>query len=789
MAAAPRRLRVVGSHHGGTPVSAATDAPVVTGHSATRRTLLTLLACALGVTPLKSLLADTRWLGEAWLTMAIVILPAALLRLRRAPNALDIWPGIILLVPWLTHVYVPHHAWGGFLPTRHTFGDIADLMDSLHRTTTDEIAPIHSTVAVRLVICALLGLLAALMDLIAVVGRRGALAGVPLLVVYTVSGAVPRTPVAWFWFCVAAAGYLILLSLDAADELRDWGRQVSRPGAARSRPGLAFSAQRIGIVAILVAVFVPLLVPDHPRNLIADAFHTGGGKGLGGFGAGSGGGSISPFAALKGQLDRDKPVNLMRVRVDSNGSVQPFYVRSNVLDKFTGDGWTVSEHGDTEPVDVSTFGTLPLTSEPRTLSYQAEITVTGLTGNPPVFSIPRAIQGLDSEAEWSQQDQVVLGDDVARGDQFTEVVAQPEPTIQDLGAAPAVTGEDMSRWLELPSLPTYVTDLVTRLTAGKSTPYQRARAISDWFADPSTGFVYSLKTTKGDSGSDLVDFLQHRTGFCQQFAAAMGVMLRDAGVPTRLVLGYMHPAPDTGGTFSVTTFDAHSWVEAFFPGSGWIPFDPTPTAGLTGGRKTDLSWAPHVFSSNVIEGPSRSNTGSRGLGPTSSPGGVSAAPSATSSGSSSDAPAVWAGIAIGVLILLGLAPAGVRTWRRRSRLAAARRGDPDALWAELSDTAVDLGYVWSPARTPRQVSAWLAPDAADTAPALSALAVAVEHRRYSPDPEPADAAELTRGLLDVTDQLWSRRSGKVRLQARLWPASLGWGRRLGAARSVLRRRH
>ena len=123
-------------------------------------------------------------------------------------------------------------------------------MNSLHHTTSDEVAPIHSTVAVRLVICALLGLLAALVDLIAVVGRRGALAGVPLLVVFTVAGAVPRSPVAWFWFAVAAAGFLILLALDAEDELRAWGRRIPRRGGATSRPMLGVSAQRVGVFAV-----------------------------------------------------------------------------------------------------------------------------------------------------------------------------------------------------------------------------------------------------------------------------------------------------------------------------------------------------------------------------------------------------------------------------------------------------------------------------------------------------------------------------------------------------------
>ena len=76
-----------------------------------------------------------------------------------------------------------------------------------------------------------------------------------------------------------------------------------------------------------------------------------------------------------------------------------------------------------------------------------------------------------------------------------------------------------------------------------------------------------------------MDFLDTKIGFCQQYAAAMGVMLRKAGVPARVVLGYMHPMPDGNGKFTVTTFDAHAWVEAYFTGIGWVPFDPTPVDG------------------------------------------------------------------------------------------------------------------------------------------------------------------------------------------------------------------
>lgn len=758
--------------------------------SGARRTLLALLGTALAVVPLKALMADNVWLVEAWFSMAVVILPAAALRARRAPGALDIWPGIVVLVPILTAMFVRHHAWGGVIPTGATLTDVGHLMDSLHRTTADEVAPIHSTPAVRLVMCALLGLLAALIDLIAVVGRRGALAGVPLLVVFTVSGAVPRTPVAWFWFAVAAVGFLILLGLDADDELHHWGRRISRRGDKSARHVLGVSAQRIGLIAVVAAVVLPFLLPDQQKNLLAEAFRGNGGNGLGSFGAGTGGGGISPFAALKGQLDRDKPTPLMTVRVESLQSVQPFYARSNVLDKYVAnEGWGVSGHGETEPIDRTGFDSIPPAAGKPTLAYRADITITGLTGNVPVFTMPESITGLSADARWSPQDQLLLGDGVHRGEQIVQSVEQLQPRVADLAAAPPASAGQMARWLVLPPIPGSVRTLVDQVTRGKDSPYARARAITDWFADPNNNFVYSLKTTKGDSGDDLVDFLQQRKGYCQQYAAAMGVMLRLAGVPSRVVLGYMHPPPDRAGSFEITTFDAHAWVEAFFPGLGWVPFDPTPTSGLTGGKKTDLSYAPHVYPSASDKIPSRSNSASAHERPVNSPAPSSAAAGAQAPQSPVDGQLLWPGLALVALLALLVTPAATRAGRRRRRYAAARRGDTDALWAELSDTAVDLGYIWSPARSPRQVSTWLAGDAAGAAPALDALAAAVERQRYAPDTATGDPTALAGGLHAVTEQLRARRAPRTRMLARFWPASLGWGTRLRRVTGRLRRRH
>jgi hypothetical protein len=239
----------------------------------------------------------------------------------------------------------------------------------------------------------------------------------------------------------------------------------------------------------------------------------------------------------------------------------------------------------------------------------------------------------------------------------------------------------------------------------------------------------------------------------------------------------MHPQPDAEGNFTITTSDAHSWVEAYFPGIGWVPFDPTPTAGLVGGRKSDLPWAPHVYASGDIQGQKPSKASTKPVAHPSDRSSTAPLPAAAAPGGGSDLVLVW--VALGLVVLVGLAliPAGVRAGRRRRRLAAARRGDADALWAELSDTAVDLGYRWSPARSPRQVSAWLARDAADSAGALAALAAAVEHRRYAPSgTAPADTADLAHGLHEVIGRLRSRRSARIRVQATLLPASLGWSR-------------
>ena len=123
--------------------------------------------------------------------------------------------------------------------------------------------------------------------------------------------------------------------------------------------------------------------------------------------------------------------------------------------------------------------------------------------------------------------------------------------------------------------------LAREVTAGRDNDFDRAMALQDFFTGPDSPFRYSLQTAPAGGDDALVEFLTvGRTGYCEQFASAMAVMLRAVGIPSRVAVGFTG-GTDFGDYRSIRTSDAHAWVEAYFPGTGWVLFDPTP---LTDGR-------------------------------------------------------------------------------------------------------------------------------------------------------------------------------------------------------------
>lgn len=118
--------------------------------------------------------------------------------------------------------------------------------------------------------------------------------------------------------------------------------------------------------------------------------------------------------------------------------------------------------------------------------------------------------------------------------------------------------------------------LASALTQGKRSGLEKALAIENYLR---TNFSYSL-TVSGSGRAPLEDFmLRTKEGYCEHFATAMAMLLRAAGVPSRIVTGFQQGEwNELGGYFIVRQQDAHSWVEAYIAGTGWMRFDPTPVS-------------------------------------------------------------------------------------------------------------------------------------------------------------------------------------------------------------------
>jgi hypothetical protein len=177
------------------------------------------------------------------------------------------------------------------------------------------------------------------------------------------------------------------------------------------------------------------------------------------------------------------------------------------------------------------------------------------------------------------------------------------------------------------------------------------------------------------------------------------VMARILGIPARVAVGFLVPDRIAPGTFEYSAWDLHAWPELFFPGAGWVRFEPTPAGraqGVPGYTSQDV---PVVNpTGGITNNPRLSEEPSRGESASSDPSESAGASSTSDSGTGS----WWVGALAGgaglvVLALLALLPRTLRRSRREQRLG----GGPEEAWAELRATAQDLGVPWPEARSPR----------------------------------------------------------------------------------------
>lgn len=354
---------------------------------------------------------------------------------------------------------------------------------------------------------------------------------------------------------------------------------VTAQGLSRRRWGLrdVIAGLGLGGVGILAAV---VLLSSQP-GLVHQGWENW--RSWDPFGPGSGGGTVFNWRQNYPRLldpGNDEPVMVVT-------SPLPTYWRATTLESFTGYGWVSrAAFGHRLPDGA---GPRPIRIPERIPAYGEEVTLKfeliGLTTSY-LFSggRPTTLTLEDSTAVWVS-DAGALSTSRTIEPPFnyrlTAVIPRVRPE-QLVGLGRDYPPEYRDTYLSVRTSPAdEFRDLsaLNRTIVGDATdPYEQTLRIERYLR---TNFRYSLLVPPSSFSSPIAAFLfDTHTGYCQHFAGAMALLLRLNGIPSRVAVGFVTGTLIGTQTYQVTTNNAHSWVEVYFPGVGWLPFDPTPGRAL-----------------------------------------------------------------------------------------------------------------------------------------------------------------------------------------------------------------
>ncbi|GAB2590357.1 transglutaminase [Paractinoplanes abujensis] len=773
----------------------------------------TLLAAA----PIVSIFDSYTWLMQCLLTVGLIAGAAVGARTLRFPSWAQALSMIMVLLLTLTWLFPSGEEF--LIPTPSTFGHFADLFTQAGQDTRSYGVPVPDRDGLLFVTVLGIGSVAIAVDLLTVIARRPALAGLPMLAIYSVPVAVYVDSVPVLPFIIGAFGFLWLLVSDNIDRVRRFGRRFTGDGRdvdVWEPSPLAAAGRRLGLIGVIAAVLLPLLVPTINGGLLSRLTQTGSGVGVG---TGNGtGGRINLFASLAGELTRTEVVDLVRLKTDEQ---TPYYLRFGVADQLTTNGF-----GSRTPNGESVTQGLP---DPRTSTatsnfteHRAEVQVTDdlQQGMLPIYQNTVGVDGLQSGWNFDDNQQVVFSNRRStKGLTYTFDYVRARPTAAQLRQAEPLNPDDpIVRLNTAHPDDAAVTALVDRLTANKRTEYDKVLALYEHFSSKN-GFSYRLSTQPVGASSEIAAFLNTKVGYCQQYAAALAWMAREAGIPARVAFGFTRGEREEDGTYKITNRNAHAWTEVYLRGFGWIPFDATPAASVTGAARSDYApdvdlptQAPTAAESQAAPGADPSAAGRverPDRADLNDPGAVGPIDDGTSGGISTTSVLI---IALAALLLaLLLVPALRRVLVRRHRHAATvpkepkvttlggpsdivvtsettkARADAHAAWDELMDTMVDFRIPIDLTETPRVTAQRLVKDAVlleESASAATLLGSAEERARYARTP--LQGGELTTALTQVRKGLARSATRRTRVTAVLLPPSVLMRWRLGIAEGSAR---
>ena len=746
----------------------------------TRLCLHSAIATLAASSALSAVFDDMQWLFPV--AGGILLVAAVNEVTRRTPIAAAAGPilaaNAVLL--YVTAIDTGSSAYAYVFPTRGSLTGLADLARSGFTDIRTLAAPVPTHRG--LVLLAIVGLSAVelVVDLVAVTLRRAAAAGLPLLAVFALCTSVSKGGVGWLPFGIATAGYLSLLLADSRDRISRWGRTLGVDPANRPHISWADSetpsplsalGRRIGATAIAVGVVVPMLIPG---------LHGGLPKRGGGAGNGSGHGSsqvvtLNPIVNIRAQLLTPKATPILRM---TSSDVSPTYLRLTSLDRFDGTTFSPSTLIAGSRAKVSKgIAAPPVTGT----SVHSSIKVSDLSVH--WLPLPMQVEApLDVSGDWrydAGSNTVFSAKADTRHLSYSTASIRYEPSAAQLDSARSASRGDVPpTYLDLPPMPDPIVALAQTITSKAPTAFEKAVAIQTYLTSPP--FTYDTSVAASDSVDALEQFLlQTKRGFCQQYAASMAVLARIIGIPSRVAVGFTHGVLQRDGTWLVTTHDAHAWPELYFPGFGWLPFEPTPrndgqaiAPAFTHVNPTtnpdDPAVKPKPEQSQSAKPPSTADRKLLDFD--------SSKPPATPAAKHRHRGGSWWWLLPALVALALPVPGLARALERRSRWRRARGGVPAAHagWAELRATAIDNRVDWVDGITPRSVARLIVADAAldsEACAALDRVVRAEERARYAVVPDQRSAMELHDDVVRIGHAMTGAQPPLRRIATVVWPRS------------------
>ena len=394
------------------------------------------------------------------------------------------------------------------------------------------------------------------------------------------------------------AGGMVLL-LEPDPDGSGWTREDT--GVRLPASGMALAA-----VAAVLGLLAPLLSPGYAAPAWVDVTAATEPRGY------------QPIVDVGDRLHLPQPRDVLEVR-----SPQQLYLRLAALDTFDGRTWRLG------PPDVETFrpdpdqlfradGTLPFET-PIAAGTRTSLSVEVLDLENIYVPVPYQVATIDGPEDaglfYSLQGGFVATGDVGEnelsgetrvgvqeGFQYEAEAVVPTPSFQDLAALGRVSLPPDDPRIALPGEYDELGALTEQISeqADAGSTIETVLAVQNHFIGPDSAFTYSTDVPELRGDAALRDFVfTTQTGYCEYFATAMAVMLRAAEIPARVAVGFLPgevtepaPAPGEPATFTVSTTDAHAWVEVFFDGYGWVRMDPTPRGEAVPATASDLTPQP-----------------------------------------------------------------------------------------------------------------------------------------------------------------------------------------------------